>query len=353
MYLYGLFSFFTIIPDGEEYRNFHIARKIFGVIMMVWATHIAFHWWFDFRGTNNFLSHTLCLSCYYPCVMLFEVMYSSLIDLSYPLRQRFKRIAITTLILNAILIINYSLVQKPINNIILILIAVCFAIEVVYLSYRFLKKYHTALKRADNYYSDNTAIFVRWMINSVRIAIVFGFAGSIVLFLSKSGVSVYMLGGLLVFSYIFFSLQNYMINITKIKDLLLLESKMQETELEPEPIQHESHIGSSENFNLLEKRLNDWVVRKGFTQHSLTIEELATEIGTNRTYLSAYINTTYSQSFREWIAKMRIEYSKELLLAHTDLSANKIAAMVGYSSNAFSTIFFKLENTTPTKWRNH
>ena len=141
-----------------------------------------------------------------------------------------------------------------------------------------------------------------------------------------------------------------MINIVRMKEVIQID------QLVP--------ISKSENTLKLatEERLNDtkmdilitqWLETKGFVKKGLTIEELAAELDSNRTYISAYINSTYDLSFREWIAHKRIEYSKELLCetSNKQLRLNEIASMVGYSSTAFNAVFVKLTKMTPSKWR--
>lgn len=364
MYAYGLFIFFTHSPDGREYDNYRVSRKAFGTIMIIWASYLVIHWYFNLRLNYPILASSLCMSCYYPGIMLFELTFSSLINRNYPIVKRVKKIALNAIILNAIILANYLLFQPSVQKIVLMVMAVGFVIEMIRVTRRFLITYRNALRRADNYYSENTDIFIRWMPNCVYIAIAFGFAGSILSFGTNSAVSVYMFGGLLLFTYIFISYQNYMINITKMKELLLSEDDVQELQTtdtgpnaaftdNPTIDNNSSKDISSEEVDMsqIENRINKWVSERGFTTKGITIEELSMTLYTNRTYLSSFINSTYNLSFREWIASHRIEYAKELL-KDTDLPSNKIADNVGYSPNAFTTIFTKAEKMSPMQWRN-
>ncbi len=370
MYAYALFSFCTLSPEGKEYDGYRVSRKIFGVTMAMWATYLIIHWFFNFRLNDIHLATTLSLSCYFTGVMLLEMTFSSLISgRDYPVRKRIKEIVITALCVNAALFSNYLFASTPVQDIVLVIMAILFTVEVVLLVLKFLRVYRNALKRADNYYSDNIDIFIRWMPNSIYLAIAFGFAGSILSFASNFAVSVYMFGGLLLFTYIFISYQNYMINITKMKDLLLTDDDNQEppivrsktdSEIEPEVLTSYTPVDNineddmneeSKEMKRIAKRLNSWLKRRGFIKKGVTIEELAVKFDTNRTYLSSFINSTYELSFREWIAMHRIEYAKELLLADEEMSSKKIAEKVGYSPNAFTTIFTKSEKVSPMQWR--
>lgn len=356
MYAYGLFSIFTLSPKGKEYDNYRISRKVFGVIMIMWATYLVFHWHFNPRLHDPVLASTLCFSCYFPGIMLFEVAFSYLISgVNYPIRRRIKRIIVYAIYINIVVFTNYFFFPPNIQKIVFVVTDVVFAFEMIYLSLIFLKTYRNALKRADNYYSDNIDIFIRWMPKSIYIAIGFGFTASILFFSDNCFMSIYMAGGLILFTYIFISYQNYMINITKMKEVLLVENnkKSASSDIKNSEITNEIDINKSiMDTNLLEIRISEWIDSKGFTKRGLTIDELALHFGTNRTYLSTYINTIYKVSFREWIARHRIEYAKELLVSSEDLSSAKIAEMVGYTPNAFTSIFSKAEKITPIQWRN-
>lgn len=356
MYAYGLFSFVTTSPDGKEYDRYITSRKVFGAIMVMWASFLVIHWHLNLRHNNPLLASTLCFCCFFPGIMLFEMAFSSLITSNYPIRKRVWQIIRNVLCIDIIVFANYFFAPPKIQQVVLIMMAVAFTIEMAFLSIRFIKTYRQALKRADNYYSENIDIFIKWMPNSIYMAMIFGFAGGILFFASNWAVSVYMFGGLLLFTYIFISYQNYMINITKMKDLLLAETQEHPITAENnEDIDNnitDDEMGDkNKEIQRIEKRLAGWVSRKGFAKKGVTIEELAIKFNTNRTYLSSLINNTYNLSFREWVAMHRIEYAKELLLADEELTSNKIAEKVGYSPNAFTNIFTKSVKMTPMQWR--
>lgn len=355
MYAYGLFSFFTLSPEGKEYNNYRVSRRAFGTTMIIWASYLVVHWLFNMRANDPLLASSLCMSCYFPGIMLFEVTFSSLVDGNYPVRKRLRTITKYAIVINAVIFTNYFFVDDSIQEIVITATAIAFAIEMVILSRKFLTKYRDALKLADNYYSDNIDIFIKWMPNSIYIAIIFGFAGSVLAFATNSAVAIYMFGGLVLFTYIFISYQNYMINITKMKEILIPtdteEQAIASEEISDEATVEFANTDEKEESKRIENNIEKWIAKNGFTQKGITIEELAVKLSTNRTYLSTYINTTYRLSFREWIGMHRMEYAKKLMLDNQEMPSNKIAEKVGYSPNAFTTIFTKSERISPTQWR--
>lgn len=90
----------------------------------------------------------------------------------------------------------------------------------------------------------------------------------------------------------------------------------------------------------------------GYTRPGLTIEELAAILGTNRTYLSAYIKSTYHMPFREWVAELRIEHAKRMLMQHPEMTVSAISEASGFQSlSYFTKIFTAKEECSPSKWR--
>ncbi len=361
MYFLGIFPFLTLIPNKEEYRSYNIARKIFGASMIIWASYIAFQWYFDFRAYDVLLASTINLSSYYLNGMLLEVVFSSLLNGYNPVSKRVKEIVAETIIFNTAMFLNYFFVPASWQSIVIMVIALAFVIRMTFLTIHFVKTYRNALKRVDNYYSDNVDLFVSWMPKSTFLVILLGFSGSVLSFAGITAIAIYMFVGLLLFIYIFISFQNYMINIVRLKEVILIDQLTPINQYESQEKIAYSNIEEKKkslsnietNYLEIEKQITQWIAKKGFIKQGLTIEELAVEFDSNRTYISSYINSTYGLSFREWIAQKRIDYSKELLCesSNKELRLNEIANIVGYSSTAFNAAFIKLNNMTPSKWR--
>ena len=90
----------------------------------------------------------------------------------------------------------------------------------------------------------------------------------------------------------------------------------------------------------------------GFLNPSLTIEEIARVLNTNRTYVSKLVNLYYGMSFRDYINLRRLEYSKQLMSDEPDASLDYIAAKSGFqSSTQFIRKFRETEGLTPTIWK--
>ena len=99
-------------------------------------------------------------------------------------------------------------------------------------------------------------------------------------------------------------------------------------------------------------KVDSWIKSDGYVQPGLTIKELSEILHTNRTYLSAYIKTTYKMTFREWITGLRLEYAKNILKEHPEINIQKLAESSGFLSHSnFIKSFTEKEGCTPGKWK--
>lgn len=89
-----------------------------------------------------------------------------------------------------------------------------------------------------------------------------------------------------------------------------------------------------------------------FLKADLKIGDVVKAIGSNRTYVSNYINTTYNCSFSDYMNRLRIEYAKELLAsAREGTKLNQIASASGFGTEqSFYRNFKKFTGMTPAEW---
>ena len=98
-------------------------------------------------------------------------------------------------------------------------------------------------------------------------------------------------------------------------------------------------------------KLELWIEKRGYCNENTNLERLALEIGTNRSYLSSYINTRYRVSFSEWVNDMRISYAKTLMDRHPEMTIEDVATQCGYSTASyFSRRFKACEGISPSRW---
>lgn len=89
-----------------------------------------------------------------------------------------------------------------------------------------------------------------------------------------------------------------------------------------------------------------------FLKKDLKIGDVVKEVGSNRTYVSNYINRTFHCSFSDYMNCLRIEYAKQLILAsQKDTKLTIIAEKSGFASEqSFYRNFKKFTSQTPSEW---
>lgn len=89
-----------------------------------------------------------------------------------------------------------------------------------------------------------------------------------------------------------------------------------------------------------------------FLNKDLKVNDIALVIGSNRTYVSNYINNVYHCTFSDYMNRLRIEYAKTLLSnCGKGTKLSQIAEESGYSTvQSFFRNFKKFEGMTPSDW---
>ena len=78
---------------------------------------------------------------------------------------------------------------------------------------------------------------------------------------------------------------------------------------------------------------------------------IASELHTNRSYVSMIINQNLGKSLKTIVAEYRIQYAKTLLAENPNMTLEQIALQSGFRSNAqFVKKFKELEGVTPRQW---
>lgn len=87
-----------------------------------------------------------------------------------------------------------------------------------------------------------------------------------------------------------------------------------------------------------------------YLNQDLTLEELAAALGTNRTYISNYLNTVKGTNFYDYINQKRIELvSVPLLREHPEYTLEHVANASGFRSiSTFRRTFIKLTGQKPS-----
>lgn len=91
--------------------------------------------------------------------------------------------------------------------------------------------------------------------------------------------------------------------------------------------------------------------RRLYLDPGLTIVDLATECGTNRTHLSQFFNNELGMPFRDYINRCRIEHATRLM-EQNSYKIEELAQLAGFgSTTTFYRAFAKEKGMTPQQWQ--
>lgn len=121
--------------------------------------------------------------------------------------------------------------------------------------------------------------------------------------------------------------------------------------------EHNQHIKNRKEIDLdFKLKLENYMSKtEAFSNPSLTIFELATDLKLTSTELSLFLNRSLNKTFFDFVNEYRINKAKEILIDPNkkDFTVLEILYEVGFNSkSSFNTAFKKYTNQTPTQFRN-
>ncbi|WP_444363238.1 helix-turn-helix domain-containing protein [Prevotella sp.] len=100
--------------------------------------------------------------------------------------------------------------------------------------------------------------------------------------------------------------------------------------------------------------MTEWTQRadKPYLKESITIMQVAEQMGLNTRLLSNYLNSVKGRNFNAWINYLKVEETKRMLLADRSMQLSEIAYKMGFSDLASMSKRFKsIEGMPPSVYR--
>ena len=216
------------------------------------------------------------------------------------------------------------------------------------LAFLFRKQYKLNGEMLDNYFSNDMHYFVRCTSRSITLLIISWVFAVVTLFTYVYVNLVFQAYMVTLNFYIAINFTNF---CTKYGDIARAYLPAGE---DPEDIIIKPKETDSQTIEVqtLEQRINTWMEAKEYVGSQFTIDELATKLGTNKGYLSFFINERFGTNFSVWVSGLRINEAKQLMTANPERKMEDIAYTVGFSSPSyFSKVFASHEGMSPTVWR--
>lgn len=118
--------------------------------------------------------------------------------------------------------------------------------------------------------------------------------------------------------------------------------------------EEESAPKPKSQLNSIDNIVKEWTLRddKPYLKESITITQVAEEMGLNVRLLSNYINNVKGRNFNSWINYLKVQETKVVLLADRTLPLSDIAYRMGFADLAsMSRIFKQMEGMPPSVYR--
>ena len=355
MLFFGFYFLFAKTPEKKIFKNYLRSRQIMGIAMLLLSANYSVHFFFGIRFKNADSSILMNMSTYFLCYSLFSSALIMLLDRFYITKRRVWTHIILWIIFSTLSGVVVFLVPSGIiQKISLFALAVWLVVFGVVLARRVIIAYRRAIRIFNETQADDIGAYIEWLSIFTYWAVIFGVGCGLLTFLPDKYVFIWILSSIPFYSYLFYSYQNYLLFYEQVEnafeqDIQSEEELLTDTETEPEIVSGEEVPVS---YTEIIEKVDNWIKTDGYVLQGLTIKELSKILHTNRTYLSAYIKTTYKMTFREWITGLRLEYAKNILKEHPEINIQKLAESSGFLSRSnFIKSFTEKEGCTPGKWK--
>ena len=354
MLFFGFYFLFAKTPEKKIFTNYLRSRQMMGIAMLLLSANYSVHFFFGIRFKNADSAILMNMSTYFLCYSLFSSALIMLLDRFYITKRRVWTHIILWIIFSTLSgVVLFLLPSGIMQKISLFALAVWLIAFGVVLARRVIVAYRRAIRIFNETQADDIGAYIEWLSIFTYWAVIFGVGCGLLTFLPDRYVYIWVLSSIPFYCYLFHCYQNYLLFYEQVEnafeqDIQSEEELLTNSGIEPEMVSEEV----PESYTEFIEKVDNWIKTDGYVQQGLTIKELSKILYTNRTYLSAYIKTTYKMTFREWITSLRLEYAKNILKEHPEINIQKLAESSGFLSRSnFIKLFSEKEGCTPAKWK--
>lgn len=273
--------------------------------------------------------------------------YVSLLDKAFVTRKRI----IGELALILLFTTPPLLMQDTDSILFLVLFGIALAFYIVKLAFNLIvyRRYlRRAISRIEDYHSNESSALLKWINRTFYITIIVGVVSIFAPLGDYRALIIYNLFMFFAFFYIY---------IEVIRNIYILDGSMaaiEQQERFADELLDADKEPSNSFMNPRRKIIyQEWLDRKGYTDSNITADNIASMLNTNRNRLSIYLNNELGMNYFEWIANLRIEDAKKLLIEEPDTPICNIAVRVGIEDKSnFGRSFRRVMGMSPTRYRN-
>lgn len=358
--LLGIALLVIKVPETAGHTAYSRGKKTGAIAILLFGAEIFFQWLIRFylAIADPMLSVSAYLFTFFVANLLFTGGFCSMMaPMLYTRRQRIIAICLAAFYL-FLLIAVYFLPGRRLQSYGILLCCGLLFLLACACIYKCIIIYRSAINDLRTYYSDVVENLMRWM-PGVGFGIMIFMLSAPITCLCPRWIGINQLAlGIIMMIYAFVCVINFSLNYNKVAVAITPGELGGNDANLPENADNEDTMSTSTSLNdslrdILHEKTQRWIERGGYRTPGITIEHVARDMGTNRSYLSRYLNELRHVNFYEWVAQLRIEEAQSLMRTHPSMLIEQIASRVGFTSaSTFSSTFKKIVGITPNKWRN-
>ena len=176
----------------------------------------------------------------------------------------------------------------------------------------------------------------------------------------------YIIGPLALLSILFFNLSFVALGYNYVPTEELLDKEEEESAALADEITESSNGQDAESADsketlpsfsqerqaAIKEKLDKWCEELGYKDTTVNMFTLSRSLNISKNELSRYFTSCLNSTFRIWLAEVRFEAAKKMMLDYPDYNNDIISAECGFSSRSYLyRIFKEKEGCSPTVWR--
>lgn len=346
----GIVLLFVKVPLAAEYLPYRKAKRCLAIIYFIMGfnlvVYLAISSSADWKALNPYIKCTDFIFFYLEAIFFFSTFFY-LLDEKYMSWRNFRK-GWAIFLLSVVLMITSTIgVFGKVDAWVSWFPFFILFVQYVLFLRRFYILYNEKRRKLENYFAEDMQQFMSWIKKSIILIIL----TNVLSFTTLLGGIIYnYLFQVYVISanfYIAISFINYAGMYGKLNSAEVTDKERRETDTK------EQKISWTDNYEqLFGEQVKRWISEKRFLAPQLTIDDLAAEMGTNKLYMSRYINRKHGTNFSTWITKLRLEEAKSYMRENPNVKQEEVAIYSGFSSSSyFSRVFSRFESKTPAAWR--
>ncbi len=231
-------------------------------------------------------------------------------------------------------------------------ISILYMVQVAWMTLICLKKYRECVNVLQDYYSGTKGF--QWIRNILIMIITLDIVNLINFHFPHFNCPEQAIT-LILYSYLAIRLLNYFPYYFYIEEARKAKAETEKLLAESEKdtgTEEKTAAAAGKQYEKVEPLITEWINNEGYCKSGITLTDAAYDMGTNRNYLSSYLNKHLGINFQNWLNSLRIERSKEYLSEYPEMTIDEIAHKVGFAqSYNFSRWFKQITSEPPIEWR--